>query len=118
MAGKRTRRLEAHAARFARANGVGLCFIQGARLPDPHGLLVGSGKQTRFIRLRSAARLAEPEVEGIDLRSRKAIRNLIATHRAPQVDHPDDFHQTKAKATTISQHSALKSITEKEQLGA
>jgi len=47
----------------ARANGVGLCFIQGARLPDPHKLLLGSGKQTRFIRLESAARLAHPEVE-------------------------------------------------------
>src|SRR6266481_3329912 len=35
----------------AAANGVGLCFIQGAHLPDPHGLLLGSGKQTRFIRL-------------------------------------------------------------------
>jgi hypothetical protein len=47
----------------ARANGVGLCFIHGAALPDPHRLLLGSGKQTRFVRLKSAARLAEPEVE-------------------------------------------------------
>src|SRR5882724_3521108 len=31
----------------AAANGVGVCFIHGARLPDPHGLLSGSGKQTR-----------------------------------------------------------------------
>jgi len=47
----------------ARANGVGLCFIQGARLPDPQKLLLGSGKQTRFVRLESAARLAHPQVE-------------------------------------------------------
>jgi hypothetical protein len=47
----------------ARANGVGLCFIEGASLPDPHNLLLGSGKQTRFIRLESASRLADPEVE-------------------------------------------------------
>jgi len=47
----------------ARANGVGLCFIHGARLPDPHKLLLGSGKQTRFLRLESAARLAHPQVE-------------------------------------------------------
>lgn len=47
----------------ARANGVGLCFIQGARLPDPHKLLLGSGKQTRFVRLESAARLTHSDVE-------------------------------------------------------
>src|SRR3977135_92158 len=34
----------------AAANGVGLCFIHGAKLPDPAKVLVGSGKQTRFIR--------------------------------------------------------------------
>ena len=35
----------------AAANGVGLCFIHGASLPDPAKVLTGSGKQTRFIRL-------------------------------------------------------------------
>ena len=49
----------------ARANGVGLCFIRGAGLPDPAKLLLGSGKQTRFIRLESAAVLARPEVEAL-----------------------------------------------------
>jgi hypothetical protein len=49
----------------AGANGVGLCFIQGARLPDPQKILVGSGKQTRFIRLPSAAVLDRPEVEAL-----------------------------------------------------
>ena len=49
----------------ARANGVGLCFIQGARLPDPKKLLLGSGKQTRFIRVESASVLAHPNVEAL-----------------------------------------------------
>ena len=49
----------------ARANGVGLCFIQGAALPDPKKVLLGSGSQTRFIRLESAAVLARPEVEAL-----------------------------------------------------
>jgi hypothetical protein len=49
----------------AGANGVGLCFIHGARLPDPGKVLVGSGKQTRFIRLPSAAVLARPEVDAL-----------------------------------------------------
>jgi hypothetical protein len=42
-----------------------LCFIHGAKLPDPHKLLLGSGNQTRFIRLESAAVLARPEVEAL-----------------------------------------------------
>jgi len=49
----------------ARANGVGLCFIHGAALPDPKGVLLGSGSQTRFIRLESAAVLARPEIQAL-----------------------------------------------------
>ena len=46
----------------AGANGVGLCFIQGAQLPDPDGILLGSGKQTRFVRVPSVAVLQQPAV--------------------------------------------------------
>lgn len=49
----------------ARANGVGLCFIHGAKLPDPKKILQGSGNQTRFIRLESAKVLSQPEVEAL-----------------------------------------------------
>jgi hypothetical protein len=49
----------------ARANGIGLCFIHGAGLPDPKKLLLGSGNQTRFIRLESAAVLKHPDVEAL-----------------------------------------------------
>ena len=49
----------------ARANGVGLCFIHGASLPDPKRILQGSGNQTRFIRLESASVLSRPEVEAL-----------------------------------------------------
>jgi hypothetical protein len=49
----------------AGANGVGLCFIHGAKLPDPKKILIGSGNQTRFIRLESAAVLDRPEVEAL-----------------------------------------------------
>ena len=49
----------------AGANGVGLCFIHGARLADPNKILLGSGNQTRFIRLESADALARPEVEAL-----------------------------------------------------
>ncbi len=49
----------------AGASGVGLCFIHGARLPDPGKILLGSGNQTRFVRLDSVAVLARPEVEAL-----------------------------------------------------
>ena len=80
----------------ARANGVGLCFIHGASLPDPKKLLLGSGKQTRFIRLESAASLAYPDVEALMAaaidraktplpatgRGRLIIRSVAAKQRA------------------------------------
>ena len=49
----------------ARANGVAICFIYGAGLPDPKKVLTGSGSQTRFLRLESAAALSRPEVEAL-----------------------------------------------------
>ena len=49
----------------ARANGVGLCFLHGASLPDPKKLLLGSGKQTRFIRVESAEKLSHLDVEAL-----------------------------------------------------
>ena len=49
----------------AGANGVGLCFIHGAKLPDPRKILRGSGNQTRSIHLDSADVLARPEVEAL-----------------------------------------------------
>ena len=45
--------------------GVSLCFIYGAKLPDPKKILQGGGNQTRFIRLASAKDLARPEVEAL-----------------------------------------------------
>jgi hypothetical protein len=60
----------------ARANGVGLCFIHGASLPDPTGVLHGSGKQTRFVRLESADVLARPEIEAL-------VAAAVARSKAP-----------------------------------
>jgi hypothetical protein len=50
---------------FAGANSMGLCFLWGAKLPDPKKILRGSGNQTRSIRLESADVLARPEVEAL-----------------------------------------------------
>jgi hypothetical protein len=47
------------------ASGVNLCFLQGAKLRDPKKILIGGGKQVRFIRLERALDLARPEVEAL-----------------------------------------------------
>src|SRR5262249_24520559 len=46
----------------AAANGVGISFNHGATLDDPEGLLQGSGKQNRFVRLPNAETLKDPGV--------------------------------------------------------
>jgi uncharacterized protein DUF1801 len=60
----------------AGASGIGLCFIRGASLPDPKKVLLGSGKQTRFVRLESADVLARPEIEAL-------LAAAIAQAKAP-----------------------------------
>ena len=60
----------------AAANGVGLSFYYGAGLEDPCGLLLGSGKQNRFIRLPAARVLSDPAV--VEL-----IRAAIANAKTP-----------------------------------
>ena len=49
----------------ADAHGVRLAFYWGSKLPDPAGILQGSGSQNRFIPLTSARDLARPEVEAL-----------------------------------------------------
>jgi hypothetical protein len=46
-------------------DGVRLCFLNGVTISDPSGLLQGSGKQNRFIRLESADDLKRPEIEAL-----------------------------------------------------
>jgi hypothetical protein len=61
----------------AGANGVGLSFpFTGTTLPDPHKLLLGAGRQNRFIRLPSAEMLARPEVDAL-------IAAAVARARTP-----------------------------------
>jgi hypothetical protein len=60
----------------AGSNGVSLCLIRGASLPDPQRILLGSGKQTRFIRVESVEVLARPEVEAL-------VAAAVAQSKAP-----------------------------------
>ena len=79
----------------AGANGVSLSFYYGATLPDPDGILLGSGNQNRFVRLESAATLSKPAVEAL-------IRAALAQARVPM--------PTSGRATTI-----VKSISAKQR---
>ena len=47
----------------ASATGVSLYFSQGPQLPDPKRILLGSGKETRFVQVEAASQLAHPDVE-------------------------------------------------------
>jgi hypothetical protein len=58
------------------AAGVYLCFLQGAGLPDPSGVLCGSGKVARNVRLMAVGDFARPEVEAL-------INVAIANSRVP-----------------------------------
>ena len=49
----------------ARPDGVRLYLMHGNQLPDPKKLLLGSGKQTRFIRVETPSQLAHPDVEAL-----------------------------------------------------
>ena len=60
----------------AASNGISICFIHGASLPDPKKLLVGAGKQTRFLRLESASVLDRPEVKSL-------FSQAVAESKAP-----------------------------------
>ena len=46
----------------ASSKGLVLSFYYGASLPDPSGILLGSGTQNRFIRIPAVATLKQPAV--------------------------------------------------------
>jgi hypothetical protein len=70
----------------AAANGVGLCFVRGASLPDPEKVLPGSGKQTRFVRLPSAEVPEQPAVQTLLLAAAERAQTLLpATGRGKLV---------------------------------
>ncbi len=62
--GPNERASEAVLSLTAQAKGVAICFTQGAKLPDPKGVLIG-GNQTRSLRLENAEALSRVEVEAL-----------------------------------------------------
>jgi hypothetical protein len=49
----------------ARAEDLRLYLMQGPQLPDPKGILQGSGKQARFVGLEAASKLGHPDVKAL-----------------------------------------------------
>jgi hypothetical protein len=78
----------------AQAKGLSLCFLQGAGLPDPNGLLRGSGKVVRNIQIDSATAFDRP-----------AVRALIAAalERAVVPIPPAGKHQLIIKSVSAKQ---------------
>lgn len=70
----------------AQASGVSLCFLHGARLPDPQGLLRGSGKRVRSIKLETAAVLERPEVRALIQAALDTAPEALAP-TGPPADH-------------------------------
>ena len=78
----------------AGSNGVSLSFYYGATLPDPDGILLGSGTQNRFVRLPTAAMLSEPRVE-------RLLRAALAQAKTPMP--PSGRGRTIAKSISAKQ---------------
>lgn len=48
-----------------RADEVRLYLMHGPKLPDPKRLLLGTGREARYVRLKSASELAHPDVKAL-----------------------------------------------------
>lgn len=78
----------------AQAKGLSLCFLQGAKLPDPKRLLRGSGNLVRNIRLESADTLDLPDVEALIATALKRAKTPLAA---------DSKHQLIIKSVSAKQ---------------
>ncbi len=78
----------------AQAKGLTLFFLQGAKLPDPHKLLRGSGNVVRNIRLGSADALDDPKV-------RRLMDSALTRAKSPIP--ADGTHQLIIKSVSAKQ---------------
>lgn len=92
----------------AQAKGLSLCFLQGAGLPDPSGILRGSGNLVRNIRIETADTLDNPEVSRlVD----------IALERAKVPISPDCRHRLIIKSVSSKQRPRQAVVTKKKRGG-
>ena len=82
----------------AAENGLRLVFNQGPTLPDPKKLLLGSGRQTRFMWVESAKTLALPEIEALmQAANDQATTPLRANGRGTLVIKPSSAEKRRTK---------------------
>ena len=85
--------------------GVSLSFYRGADVPDPAGLLLGSGKQNRFLRLPDGtATLEQPAVIAL-LRAAEA--------QAPAPMPPSGKHVTILRSVSAKQRPRREPVASK-----
>ena len=89
----------------AQAKGISLCFLQGAKLADPHKLLRGSGNVVRSIRLESAATLDDPRV-------RQLMDTALKRAKSPIPD--DGSHQLIIKSVSAKQRPRQSPVAKKK----
>jgi hypothetical protein len=82
----------------AQAKGLSLYFLQGAKLPDPHKLLRGSGNVVRSISLASADTLDDPKSSSVDGRRTEACAIADPGRRQSPTDYQVCFRQIAAEA--------------------
>jgi hypothetical protein len=69
--------IDGYAYVMPHAKHVNLGFYEGAHLPDPAGLLEGTGKGLRHVKVRSVADVKRPELRGL-------IEAALARRKAQQ----------------------------------
>jgi hypothetical protein len=69
--------------------GVNVGFWAGTSLPDPDGLLEGTGKLCRHVKIRAASDLERPEL-------RELIRAAVEIAERPESDAPRPHSTTRA----------------------
>ena len=83
------------------ARGVNLYFLYGAHLPDPEGVLQGSGNRGRFVRLTDAATIDSP--------------TIVALIRAA-VDDADSPFPARGRGRTVIKSVSAKQRARRPQL--
>lgn len=83
----------------AQAKGLSLCFLQGARLPDPEHLLSGSGSVVRSMRLEDAGTLDRSDVK-------RLMRSALQQAKVPIP--PTGRHELIIKSVSAKQRPRKK----------
>jgi hypothetical protein len=89
----------------AQAKGINLCFLQGAKLPDPYKLLRGSGNVVRNIRLESASTLDDANVRELMNAAMKRAKSPIPV---------DGSHQLIIKSISAKQRPRRSPVAKKK----